>query len=172
MELGRTLFREPDGYVIKLRPEDRKTGSKTGKEREFCLPSILTDDLDEWLNVWRPKVLTDHNRLFLKLNTREPKSFGQPYDDSRIGELVSQTMYTATGHLFGEPKRTTPHDFRRIAITWQRKYGNREQDEALAEMMGHSVREGDRTYSQLTSRDKTDKAMNWWKRGHSEPPSR
>jgi integrase len=168
LELGRTLFRELDGYVIKLKPEDHKTGSKTGREREFRLPPILTDDLDEWLNTWRPKVQTNHKRVFLRLNLRRIENFGEPYEGSKLGEIVVRTMYTATGHLFGEPKRTSPHDFRRIAITWQRKYGSRDQDEALAEMMGHSVREADRTYSQLTSREKTDKAVNWWK--HNTQP--
>ncbi|MBW4474465.1 MAG: site-specific integrase [Stenomitos rutilans HA7619-LM2] len=163
LELGRTLFREIDGYVIKLKPEDHKTGSKTGREREFRLPPILTDDLDEWLNTWRPKVQTNHKRVFLRLNLRRMENFGEPYEGSKLGEIIVRTMYTATGHLFGEPKRTSPHDFRRIAITWQRKYGSRDQDEALAEMMGHSVREADRTYSQLTSREKTDKAVKWWK---------
>lgn len=163
LELGRTLFREADGYVVKLKPDDHKTGSKTGKEREFRLPAILTDDLDEWLCTWRTRVKTTHNRVFLKLNLRKIENFGKPYDDSRLGEVIVRTMYAATGYLFGEPKRTSPHDFRRIAITWQRKYGDRDHDEALAEMMGHSVREADRTYSQLTSREKTDKATNWWK---------
>ncbi|MBD2036594.1 hypothetical protein H6F76_16400 [Leptolyngbya sp. FACHB-321] len=103
----------------------------------------------------------NHKRVFLRLNLRTIENFGEPYEGSRLGDVVVRTMYTATGHLFGEPKRTSPHDFRRIAITWQLKYGNREQDEALAEMIGHSVRESDRTYSQLTSREKTDKAVNW-----------
>jgi hypothetical protein len=35
---GITLFREEDGYVVRLRPDDHKTGSKTGKDREFALP--------------------------------------------------------------------------------------------------------------------------------------
>lgn len=163
LELGKTLFREEDGYVVRLRPDDHKTGSKTGKDREFALPAKLTADLDEWLNVWRPKVSTQHKFVFVHLSTKWPERFGEPYDGTKLGEIVTRAMFNATGILYGDPKRTSPHDFRRIAITWQRKYGSRDQDEALAEMMGHSVREADRTYSQLTSRERTEKAKNWWK---------
>ncbi|MBE9111603.1 tyrosine-type recombinase/integrase [Nodosilinea sp. LEGE 07298] len=164
LELGTTLFREEEGYVVRLRPEDHKTGSKTGKDREFALPANLITDLDEWLNVWRPKIPTEHQRVFIHISRRTPHKVGQPYDGVKLSEIVTRAMYNTTGILYGEPKRTSPHDFRRIAITWQRKYGSRDQDEALAEMMGHSVREADRTYSQLTSRERTEKAKNWWKK--------
>ncbi len=163
LEVGRTLFREEDGYVVRLQPDDHKTGSKTGKDREFALPSNLTADLDEWLNVWRPKIPTEHQRVFIRLAPQKPNDVGKPYEGTKLSEVVSRAMYSATGVLYREPKRTSAHDFRRIAITWQRKYGNRDHDEALAEMMGHSVREADRTYSQLTSRERTEKAKNWWK---------
>lgn len=162
LEVDRTLFREAHGYVVRLKPDDHKTGSKTGKDREFALPAKLTADLDEWLNVWRPKVPTDHRHVFIHLAPQRPERVGHPYEGTKLSGIVSQTMYSATGALYGDPKRTSAHDFRRIAITWQRKYGNREQDAALAEMMGHSVREADRTYSQLSSLERTEKAQNWW----------
>ncbi|MBD1876736.1 site-specific integrase [Nodosilinea sp. FACHB-131] len=164
LELDRTLFREEGGYLVRLRPDDHKTGSKTGKDREFALPAKLTADLDEWLNVWRPKVSTHHQIVFVHLSPQWPDRCGEPYDSTKLGEVVTRTMYKATGILYGDPKRTSPHDFWRIAITWQRKYGSRDQDEALAEMMGHSVRETDRTYSQLSSRERTEKAKDWWKK--------
>jgi hypothetical protein len=163
LELGRTLFREAEGYYVRLKAEDHKTGSKTGKEREFALPPNLTTDLDEWLNVWRPKIPTAHQRVFIRLASQKPDDVGKPYEGTKLSGVITRTMWSATGRLYGDPKRTSAHDFRRIAITWQRKYGSRDQDEALAEMMGHSVREADRTYSQLTSRERTEKAKNWWK---------
>jgi integrase len=165
LELGVTLFRESDGYVIRLLPAQHKIGSRTGKEREFLLPDILTDDLDEWLNNWRPQVSTTHQRVFIKLQKNTVNTVGSPYEDSQLGSFVARAMYSATGYLFDSPKRTTPHDFRRIAITWQRQHGRREQDEALAEMMGHSVQEANDTYNYLTARDRTAKAKDWWKPG-------
>lgn len=166
LEVGRTLFRESDCYVVKLSANDHKTGSKTGKGREYRLPNHLTEDLDYWLNIWRPKVTTEHQLVFMNLSqyaTKFQQYQGIPLTTNKFTVLVKQTMVAATTYLFGEPKLTTPHDFRRIAITWQRKYGRREQDKALAEVMGHSVQEGDKTYSQLTSRDFTEKAQEWWK---------
>jgi integrase len=65
MEIGRTLFREEKGYVVLLEPEDHKGGGFTGKGREFYLPSLLTEDLDTWLDVWRPKLRPVHNRVFI-----------------------------------------------------------------------------------------------------------
>ncbi|MBE9113246.1 site-specific integrase [Nodosilinea sp. LEGE 07298] len=163
LELGRTLLREKGGYVVLLEPEDHKTGSFTGKGREFCLPDLLTQDLDEWLNVWRPKLKPTHDRVLMKLRDASSGSFKQPYDDAQLSGMVARAMYRATGILFDDPKKTTPHDFRRIAITWQRKYGDRDQDQALAELMGHSVEEVNRTYNQMSGRDRTAKAQEWWK---------
>jgi integrase len=166
LEVGRTLFREADCYVVKLSAEDHKTGSRTGKGREYRLPTHLTEDLEHWLNVWRPKVTTEHQLVFVNLSqyaTRYQQFQGEPLTASRLALLVKRTMAVATAYLFGEAKLTTPHDFRRIAVTWQRKYGRRDQDEALGEMMGQSVQEADKTYSQLTSRDLTEKAQEWWK---------
>ncbi|MBD0261841.1 MAG: hypothetical protein ICV85_10830 [Tolypothrix sp. T3-bin4] len=56
MELGRTLFRIPNGYRVILQPEDNKTGD----ERDFILSNVLPPqvvaDIDEWLDVWHPKL--------------------------------------------------------------------------------------------------------------------
>ena len=61
LELGRTLFRKLDEqghpyYEVKIPPEQHKLGSKTNKGRHYKLPDILTADLDDWFNIWRPKV--------------------------------------------------------------------------------------------------------------------
>ncbi len=169
LEVGRTLFREQDGYWVKLSPDDHKTGSKTGKGREYPLPAELTADLDEWLGVWRPKIPTEHNLVFISLPNAKNKTPGQPLNKHTLGSLVTRTMFNATDYLFGEAKRTTPQDFRRIAITWMYKSGDPNQREALAEVMGHSVKVAMTIYSQLTSKDVTEKAKDWWK--HKSPES-
>jgi hypothetical protein len=61
LELGKNLFRKLDGqgnpyYEVKIPPEQHKLGSKTNKSRHYKLPNILTADLDDWFNIWRPKV--------------------------------------------------------------------------------------------------------------------
>lgn len=56
LELDRTFFRTPNGYRIVLAPEDNKTAD----ERDFILSDVLAPevvaDINEWLNVWRPKL--------------------------------------------------------------------------------------------------------------------
>lgn len=163
MELGVNLIRESEGYWVKLTPEGHKVGSKTGRGREYPLPAHLTKDMDEWLTVWRPKIKTEYNQVFVMLGSkRNPEAYGKPYAEDALYKLVTNHTYKVTSFLFDEPKRTNPHFFRNIAITHQRKHGNSQQQEALAELMGHSVAEADRTYSLMTSRDKTSKAHNWW----------
>lgn len=174
LELGRTLFREPITdelnnerfrYVVRLSPDDHKTGSKTGKGREFELPDHLVADLDEWLNIWRPKVKTEHNLFFIKLGTNSRKEgVGEPLTAKGVSHTVTHIMYKVTSLLFKEPKRTSPHIFRNIAITWQRQHGYREQRDPLAELMGHDPRTADNIYDQTTSKEKTQKAKNWWKK--------
>ena len=163
LELGRTLKREEFGYVIKLSPSDHKTGSATGLSREFLLPEVLTATLDEWLNVWRGRVITNHQLVFISLGSkRHSELIGQPLSENALCSLVKTTMRRATNVLFGTPLSITPHDFRRIAITHQRKFGSPEQNEALAALMGHSLREADEIYNYMTPIEKTKKALNWW----------
>lgn len=56
LELERTLFRTSNGYRMILAPEDNKTGD----ERDFILSDVLAPevvaDIDEWLDIWRPKI--------------------------------------------------------------------------------------------------------------------
>ncbi|MEP0873657.1 site-specific integrase [Trichocoleus desertorum AS-A10] len=161
LELGRTLFREAEGYRVKLGPEDHKTGSKTGKGREYWLPQHLTLDLDEWLNEWRPKANVEHNFVFFSVGGNgKPDSIGKPLSGPVVSAMVATIMYKFTG------KRPSPHIFRNIAITYQRKYGNAEQQEALAELMGHSVEVANKVYDQTTSIEKTEKAKDWWKKSN------
>lgn len=159
LELGKTLFREPEGYKVKLRPEDHKTGSKTGKGREYWLPQHLTQDLEHWINEWRPKANVKHNFVFFSVGGNgKPHSIGQPLTTPNVSAMVPTIMYKFTG------KRPSPHTFRNIAITYQRKYGKPEQQEALAELMGHTVEVANKVYDQTTSIEKTEKAKDWWKR--------
>lgn len=163
MELGSNLYREPEGYWVKLTPDGHKVGSRTGRGREYPLPGHLTEDMDKWLNEWRPKVKTESKQVFVMLGSkRNPEAYGKPYTEDALYKLVTNHIYKVTSYLFDEPRRTNPHFFRNIAITHQRKHGNSQQQEALAELMGHSVSEADRTYNLMTSRDKTSKAHNWW----------
>jgi hypothetical protein len=61
LEFGKTLFRRVDAsgnpyYEVRYPPDKHKNGSKTHRSRHYRLPSVLTQDLDDWLNEWRPKI--------------------------------------------------------------------------------------------------------------------
>lgn len=165
LELGKTLFREADGYWVKQAPEDHKIGSKTGQGKEFQLPEHLTEDLDEWFKVWRPKMsIQGHNQVFALMGSQaHPEAMGKPFTESLLGNFVTHRVYKATSFLFQEPKRINPHFFRNIIITHQRKHGDPSQKEPLATMMGQSVGIGDKTYNLMTRRERTAKVQNWWK---------
>lgn len=167
LEIGRTLHRERNCYKVVLDANGHKNGSRTGKGRRFPLPEHLTADLDEWLRVWRPKVKLNHQYVFFSVDHSKPHSFGQPFTAQTIYRMVKTTMFSSTGYLFGNAKRTTPHDFRRIAITWQRKYGVAEDQAGLAEIMGHSVKYADQIYDQMAAEEKAEAASEWWK--HKRP---
>lgn len=166
LELEKNLKRELDGWWVTLAVDEHKTGSKTKKGREYPLFSgamkeQLTRDLDEYVNRIRPLANPQHNFLFFQRgNHRSPQSSGRPISDSvHLSGLVPRVMLRASALLFGEEnaKRTSPHDFRRIFCTWLYTYGNAEEQEVYAEVMGHSVEQAHLTYVLLKSRDKTVK---------------
>lgn len=163
LALNQTLFREADGYWVKLTPKNHKAGQKSRKGREYPLPKHLTADLDTWLREWRPKVKKSEQLIFIRMGSnRRPDSLGEPLDAGDMGDLVTSTVHNATAVLFNEPRDTTPHVYRRIAITFQRRYGRPEQKGPMAEMMGHTVEEADRTYNEESGREKAQKAEGWW----------
>jgi integrase len=58
LEYNKTLFRELDEqknpyYYALVKGKDF---SRTGICRRYKLPSVLTEDLDTWINVWHPKI--------------------------------------------------------------------------------------------------------------------
>lgn len=170
MELHRTLLKEkhphkPNShcYVVDLEAGDHKSGARTGEGREFQIPDELTEDIDDWLTNWRPKAEINHNFVFFSLGGGKGQ-FGAPIKNTAsIWGVVGR----ATKEFLGQ--WINPHLFRDLAVTWQREYGNREQDEGLAEIMGHTKQEADKTYKHLSSRKKTDKATDWHSQVHSSP---
>ena len=80
LNLGSTLFRKIDKkgnpyYEVRYSPDEHKLGSKTHKGRHYRLPSILTQDLDDWFNIWRPQIVEA-----LKSQDNWLTFWGQPVD--------------------------------------------------------------------------------------------
>ena len=88
--------------------------------------------------------------------------------------MVKYALYRASSAVFGDGIEISPHQFRDVAVTHQREYGDPSQREALAEMMGHSVKTAERYYKKLKSRQITQKSKDWWKKHnpHSRPNSK
>lgn len=57
LKLGHNIFREIDerGNPYYLVWIEHKNINKTGRRRKYKLPSILTQDLDDWIYIWRVK---------------------------------------------------------------------------------------------------------------------
>jgi integrase len=170
LELGVSLFKVDGKYLVKLGPDQHKTGSKNGKGREYFLPDFLTEHLEYWVNVLRPQLDIETNLVFCGLCLRAPNSYGKPFTASKFSKVVKTAMYRSTLAVLGQAKSPTPHDFRRIAITYQRQHGDPSQQKAFAELMGHRVEEADRTYDQTTSLQKTSQASNWWENKPAQRP--
>lgn len=126
------------------------------------MKELLTADLDQYINKWRKLEGLDHNYLFfLRDNGVHSKSRGKPIpNNSHLSSLVPRLMFRTTAILFGKEnaKNPSPHDFRRIFVTWFYQIATLAEQQVYAEILGHSPEEAQKTYSQLSSRDKTSKA--------------
>lgn len=167
LQIDKNLRRNEDGWWVKLEPADHKTGSSTGKNREYplfpChLKERLTKHLDLYVNKWRPLANLAHNYLFfLPGSAKNPEVRGMPIPDSNpLSQSIPTLIFNCSAYLFGDDaaKDPSPHDFRRIYATWVCKYGSPEEIAIAAEIMGHSVAVLLATYQQCTSRDKTEQA--------------
>jgi integrase len=167
LEIGKNLTREADGWWVNLTSQEHKTGSKTGKGRSYPLfagsmKDLLTRDLDEYVNKWRPIENLPHQYLFfLRGGNQHPECRGLPIPDAKhLSKLIPTLMFRMTAIVFGpeNAKHPSPHDFRRIFVTWLYRYGSYDEWIIYAEVLGHSIETAMKTYSKLTSRDRTEGA--------------
>ena len=103
--LGKTLFRQEDDngnpYYVACLTEYGI--SKTGEERHFRLPAILTQDLDMWLYKWRPLIAQ-----FVKTQEGWMKFWGYLPD---VLERYSQRIENAKNGIIDFRVRRTPEDY-------------------------------------------------------------
>ena len=103
--LGETLLRQEDSdgnpyYVIGL--TEHKL-SKTGAERHYRLPAILTKDLDLWLYKWRPLIAR-----FLKTQEGWIKFWGYPQD---VLERITKKIENAKNGVIDSRASRTAEDY-------------------------------------------------------------
>jgi integrase len=150
-----------DKIIVKLTPEDHKTGSATDRGREYplfvgLLQTELSIDFLYYLNHILPKNLGHDYIFFIRQNGlsrdgRESRRGDPIANEIYLADLVTRTVAAITAHLFGieNAKWTTPHDFRRIIATWVCTYGKPEHLPIYAELLGHSVEMLVKLYSKM-----------------------
>jgi integrase len=99
-------------WQVHFAPEEIKTGTKTGKSIHAVLPRPLIRPLEEYLSVFRPRLVTvrDPGTLFVKGD-------GTSLNDENVTDLISRLTLKYAG------KRVNPHLMRDIvAFAWLKEH--------------------------------------------------
>lgn len=74
LQLGKTLIREKDKWVIKHTAADYKTGQHYGDRAPMDIAPQYTEALDDFVGTWRQHLrpVDDHQYLFMKDNGKPP----------------------------------------------------------------------------------------------------
>ncbi|KAL7486318.1 hypothetical protein ACHAW6_011908 [Cyclotella cf. meneghiniana] len=140
-------------WVIKHTADDYKTGATYGERPPLPLSVSLTPFIDDFLERWRPSLLSDTNlsSSFLFLQPRT----GNPLTPNSIYQIVSRCCYKY------KQKKTNPHLLRDMIVTHIRKNADASEKEleALALFMGHSVSMQRESYDRRTLEQKIEPAI-------------
>jgi integrase len=149
LEVGRTLFKEGDRWIIRHGPGDYKTGKSYGERPPMVLNPTVYPELEAYVNTWRQELASpEHQRLFTQRN-------GGIFSDKQLSKFFMTSAYRLTG------KRLTPHLVRDSIVTFLRKSeGISERElEALALYMGHSIEMQRSSYDRRTKEEKVGPAV-------------
>lgn len=169
LEIGRSFVKDGQNqWFIKHAPEDYKTGRTYGERPPLHLPTTLTNDIDEFIERWRPALssLAKSDRvvsnIFLQVRT------GNPLTSDSVYHSVAKTCYHYTG------KRTNPHLLRDMIVTHVRESSDasEKQLEALALFMGHSPAIQRKSYDRRTLTTKVAPAVALMEQVNAESFSR
>jgi integrase len=150
LKLHRSFIKDTTTGIwnIKHGPDDYKTG-KTYGERPSLQLNGLTEDIDNFLENWRPMLRPKTDYVFVQPRTSNPMT-----QDS-IYQIVSRACYQCTG------QRTNPHLLRDMIVTHVRESTTTSEAEleALAMLMGHSVAVQRASYDRRTLTQKVAPAV-------------
>eukprot|EP00977_Amphora_coffeiformis_P010869 scaffold2554_cov156-Amphora_coffeaeformis.AAC.6 len=150
LEINKSLVKDPRTgmWSIKHSQNDYKTG-KTYGERPSLQLQGLTDDIDLFLQHWRPKLQPLTDLVFVQQRTRKPLTQDSVY------QIVGRACYQFTG------QRTNPHLLRDMIVTHVRESTTTSEAEleALAMLMGHSVAIQRASYDRRTLTQKVAPAI-------------
>jgi hypothetical protein len=127
LEIGRTLVKEGDRWVIRHQAGDYKTGRAYGERPPLVLAPALYPELEAYLATWRAALGARHGRLFTQRN-------GEPLTDGALYKIFWQACFRITG------RRCNPHLVRDSIVTFLRGGNASERElEALALYMVRTV---------------------------------
>ena len=149
LELGTTLQKYDECFIIQHSAQDYKTGKVYGSRPPIPLGPKLSTFLQDFIDNYRPVLNPQTNKLFVQPRT------GRPFTQDSVYQIVSRICYKHTG------KRTNPHLLRDIIVThMKRKADVSEKElEALALLMGHSVSMQRSSYDRRTISEKIAPAV-------------
>jgi hypothetical protein len=103
-------------YRLHFQGEGLKVKMRRGKRRQVKLniwdesfPHSLTDQLQEWLTIWRSRLITDPEYPFLFVSR-----WGDPYNGTTVSRLIEKTTWSFTQDRQGGPVAMNPHRIRSI----------------------------------------------------------
>jgi hypothetical protein len=151
MRLGHNLLQQPDGrWRVRFVGEELKVAHRRGEVNRltFHWPPDLQAELEEWLAVWRPRLLTksDPGHVFLSAK-------GNPCGRSAIRDGIRRTTYRFTGVA------VSPHLFRDIWATQYLESGGKVH--VAAQRLGNTEEMIHRHYAHLLNAD-TDREGDAW----------
>jgi len=148
LEVGKTLIKEGDRWIIRHGPKDYKTGKSYGERPPLVLNPSVYPELEAYMDTWRQELASpDHTFLFTQAN-------GNPFSDKQLSKFFMTSAYRITG------QRLTPHLVRDSIVTFLRKGNATERElEALALYMGHSIDMQRSSYDRRTKEEKVGPAV-------------
>jgi integrase len=143
MQLGRNLYQDHAGvWHIRFVGTELKIARAHGaiKRYEFPFPPDLVPALESWLQDWRPNLGAPESPLVF-LTQR-----GQPFNASRMGDMISRLTYRFTG------VSVNPHMIRDIFAT---EYLNAHPGDVMgcARLLGNTPEMVMQTYAHLLVKD-------------------
>jgi hypothetical protein len=120
VQVNQNLIPEGDGtYRIHFEGEELKQGYRRSRRHQRRInkwdesfPRSLLPQLDEWLTVWRPRLITDPSYPYLFASR-----WGEPYNTPSMSRLVEKMVWTFTQDRPGGPVAINPHAIRGFWVT-------------------------------------------------------
>jgi hypothetical protein len=151
MQLGRNLVQLPNGrWQLQFRGTELKVARRDGRENELVRlwPEDLQPLLEEWLTVWRPKLVSPAGHKFVFCS-----SYGRPYREGALSQAIKRTTYVWSGIA------VNPHLIRDIWATEYLKSGGKTH--VAARLLGNTVQTVHHHYAHLLDQDADREADAW-----------